>query len=62
MEATITKTEEISSALRCRLSGSEPTSIDAELRDRVLILQEIAQKAALDVRPATHRRRFGRSR
>lgn len=63
MEATTDKTNEISSALRCRLSEAQaPNSVDPDAQHRHLILQGLAQNAELDVQPVSRRRLFRRSR
>ncbi|MGZ5307064.1 MAG: hypothetical protein ACXWEG_10050 [Actinomycetota bacterium] len=63
MEATVERTHEISSALRCRLSQAEPPkSVDPDAQDRHLLLQDIAQNAELDVQPVSRRGLFRRSR
>ena len=63
MEAAIDRTNEISSALRCRLSEAEPPeSVDPEAQHRHLLLQGIAQGAELDAKPASRRGPFRRSR
>jgi hypothetical protein len=57
------KTNEISSALRCRLSEAHtPKSVDPDAQHRHLILQGLAQNAELDVQPVSRRRLFRRSR
>jgi hypothetical protein len=59
---TETKTNEISSALRCRLSQAEPPeSVDPDAQHRHLLLQDIAQNADLEAQPA-RRGLFRRSR
>jgi hypothetical protein len=59
---TETKTNEISSALRCRLSQAEaPESVDPDAQHRHLLLQDIAQNADLEAQPA-RRGLFRRSR
>ena len=59
---TETKTNEISSALRCRLSQAEPPeSVDPDAQHRHLLLQDIAQNAELEAQPA-RRGLFRRSR
>jgi hypothetical protein len=63
VEATTEKTNEISSALRCRLSeGEAQRSVDPDAQHRHLILQGLAQNAELDVQPVSRRRLFRRSR
>jgi hypothetical protein len=63
VEATTDKTNEISSALRCRLSEAQaPNSVDPDAQHRHLILQGLAQNAELDVQPVSRRRLFRRSR
>lgn len=63
MEATIEKTNEISSALRCRLSEAKPPeSLDPGAQHRHLLLQGIAQDAEVGVRSVTRRGLFRRSR
>ena len=57
------KTNEISSALRCRLSEAEaPTAIDPDAQNRHLILIGLAQSVELDAQPVSRRRLFRRSR
>ncbi|MEO8423950.1 MAG: hypothetical protein ABI595_08555 [Actinomycetota bacterium] len=59
---TETKTNEISSALRCRLSQAEPPeSVDPDAQHRHLLLQDIAQNADLEAQPG-RRGLFRRSR
>lgn len=56
------KTNEISSALRCRLSQAEPPeSVDPDAQHRHLLLQDIAQNADLEAQPG-RRGLFRRSR
>jgi hypothetical protein len=63
MDTTTDKTNEISSALRCRLSEAEaPKSVDPDAQHRHLLLQGLAQNAELDVQPVSRRRLFRRSR
>jgi hypothetical protein len=63
VEATIDKTNEISSALRCRLSEAEPPKpVDPDAQHRHLILQGLAQDAELDMQPVSRGRLFRRSR
>jgi hypothetical protein len=63
VEATIDKVNEISSALRCRLSEAEPTeSVDFDAQHRHLLLQGIAQNAELAAPPVSRRGLFRRSR
>jgi hypothetical protein len=63
VEATTEKTNEISSALRCRLSQAEPPqSVDPDAQHRHLLLQELAQNSELDVQPVSRRGLFRRSR
>jgi hypothetical protein len=63
VEATIEKTNEISSALRCRLSQAEsPTSDDPDTQHRHLLLQGIAQNAEADVPSVSRRGLFRRAR
>lgn len=63
MEATTDKTNEISSALRCRLSEAEPPeSVDPDAQHRHLLLQGLAQDAELDAQPVARRGLFRRSR
>ena len=57
------KTNEISSALRCRLSEAEaPNAIDPDAQNRHLILIGLAQSVELDAQPVSRRRLFRRSR
>ena len=57
------RTNEISSALRCRLSEAHaPQPVDPDAQHRHLILQGLAQNAELDVQPVSRRRLFRRSR
>ena len=61
--STIEKTNEIASAIRCRLSGAEaPKTVDTDAQQRHLLLQGIAQNAELDVQPVSRRGLFRRSR
>lgn len=47
------ETNDISSALRCRLSEAEvPESVDPDAQHRHLLLQGIAQDVALEAQPA----------
>jgi hypothetical protein len=63
VEATIEKTNEISSALRCRLSeAKQPKSVGPDAQHGHLILQGIAQNAEVGVRAVTRRGLFRRSR
>jgi hypothetical protein len=63
MDATIAKTNEISSALRCRLSeAAPPESVDPDAQHRHLLLQRLAQDARLDAQPVSRRGLFRRSR
>ena len=63
VEAAIDRTNEISSALRCRLSEAEPPeSVDPEAQHRHLLLQGLAQGAELDAKPPSRRGLFRRSR
>lgn len=62
MDATIETTNEISSALRCRLSEAEQESVDPDAQHRHLLLQGLAQNAELDVQPVSRRGLFRRSR
>jgi hypothetical protein len=64
VEAAIEGTNEISSALLCRLSEAEPPrTVDPDARHRHLLLQGIAQNADVSVSPTVSRRRlFRRSR
>ena len=56
------RTNEISSALRCRLSEAEASeSVDPEAQHRHLLLQGIAQESELEAQP-TRKGRFRRSR
>jgi hypothetical protein len=56
------QTNEISSALRCRLTQAAPKPVDPEIAHRHLLLQDIAQNAVLEAEPATRRGLFRRSR
>jgi hypothetical protein len=60
VDAAIDKTNEISSALRCRLSEAEPP--ESVEKHRHLLLQGLAQGAELDAKPASRRGLFRRSR
>jgi hypothetical protein len=63
VEATIEKANEISSALRCRLTqAGAPEPIDPEAQHRHLLLQGIAQNAVLEAQPVSRRGLFRRSR
>jgi hypothetical protein len=63
MEATIEKTNEISSALRCRLTQAEPPeSVDPDAQHRHLLLVDIALNAELEAQPVGRRGLFRRSR
>ncbi len=63
VETMTDKTNEISSALRCRLSEAEaPHAIDPDAQNRHLILIGLAQNVELDVQPVSRRRLFRRSR
>lgn len=63
METTIEKANEISSALQCRLSQTEPPeSVDPDAQHRHLLLVGIAQNAELEWHPAGRRGLFRRSR
>jgi hypothetical protein len=56
------QTNDISSALRCRLSEAEsPEPVDPELQHRHLLLQSIAQDFELEAQPV-RRGLFRRSR
>lgn len=61
-EQSTDQTNEISSALRCRLSEAEaPESVDPEAQHRHLLLQGIAQDFVLEAQP-TRKSLFRRSR
>jgi hypothetical protein len=61
--STTERTHEISSALRCRLSGAEsPEPIDPESPHRHLLLQQIAQEVVLEAQQMTRKGVFRRSR
>jgi hypothetical protein len=61
--STNERANEISSALRCRLSEVEsPKSVDPDAQHRHLILQGLAQTAELDAQPVNRRSLFRRSR
>ena len=63
MEATTQKTNEIASALLCRLSEADvQKSVDPDAQHRHLLLQGIAQSADLAAPPLSRRRVFRRSR
>jgi hypothetical protein len=63
MGLTTDQTNEISSALRCRLSEAEPTdAVDPEAPHRHLLLQTIAQDLVLEAPQTTRRGLFRRSR
>ncbi len=62
IELPTAKTNEISSALRCRLSEAEaPGSVDPDAQHRHLLLQDIAQDFELEGQP-TRKGLFRRSR
>ncbi len=56
------QTNEISSALRCRLSQAAAEPVDPEIAHRHLLLVDIAQNAVLETEPATRRGLLRRSR
>lgn len=63
MDTTTDKTNEISSALRCRLSEAEaPKSVDPDAQHRHLLLVGIAQDAQIGAQPVSRRGLFRRSR
>jgi hypothetical protein len=63
MSQTTDDTNEISSALRCRLSEAEaPGSTDPEAQHRHLLLQGIAQDFVLEAQRTTRKGLFRRSR
>ena len=63
MNQTTDRTNEISSALRCRLSQAEtPESVDPEAPHRHLLLQGIAQDFVLEAQQKTRKGLFRRSR
>lgn len=63
VQASTEKTNEISSALRCRLSQAEaPTTLEPDAQHQHLLLQEIAQNAELAGQPVSRRGLFRRSR
>jgi hypothetical protein len=63
VEAATEGTNEISSALLCRLSEAEPPrTVDPDAQHRHLLLQGIAQNADVAVLPVSRRRLFRRSR
>jgi hypothetical protein len=62
IELPTDETNEISSALRCRLSEAEaPESVDPDAQHRHLLLQGIAQDFELEAQP-TRKGLFRRSR
>jgi hypothetical protein len=63
VDVTTGKANEISSALRCRLSEVEaPHEVDPDAQHRHLLLQGLAQNAVMEVQPASRRGLFRRSR
>jgi hypothetical protein len=63
VDPTTEKANEISSALRCRLSQAEQQmSVDPDAQHRHLLLQDIAQNAELEAHPVSRRGLFRRSR
>jgi hypothetical protein len=56
------KTNEISSALLCRLSEAELQVVDPDAQHRHLLLQGIAQNADIATPPVSRRGLFRRSR
>lgn len=62
MGSTTEQTNEIASAIRCRLSGAEVQRMVDPDTQRHLLLHGIAQNAELDDQPVSRRGLFRRSR
>lgn len=63
MGSTTDQKNEISSALRCRLSEAEPPeSVEPDVQHRHLLLQGIAQDFVLEAQHTTRKGLFRRSR